>query len=196
MNIEQIYKENSDYVHNVIKSYFAGAYDYEIIVPEVESNVWFKVVRKSHQFNYDANIKTWLHKICINESKNELIKKCRRTKGEVKHGVRFIRRTWPRWDWNTPESELVARDTLKETIKKIKRLSKPHRQAFETRYIGEKSYAECAKDLGVSVGTLKSRLFYTHKYLHTEVEAMAMPMDERYTPTVHQVDFSSDYEEG
>jgi len=60
----------------------------------------------------------------------------------------------------TPESEISEKEILKE----IARLSDDHRIPFEMHTQGFK-YKEIAEELEISIGTVKSRIFFTRKKL-------------------------------
>ena len=64
-----------------------------------------------------------------------------------------------------PEAELSA----KEIEKKINNISEKQRKPFEMYNTGYK-YEEIANKLNISIGTVKSRIFFTRKKLMAELK--------------------------
>ena len=89
--------------------------------------------------------------------------------------------------WNTMPLSLEeihdARETHDEIIATLNELSLVNRQAVIGFYLQGYSYAELAQLLGVSVGTVKGRLFQGRQQLKTVLQPLA-PTTIR--PTIHQ----------
>ena len=119
-------------------------------------------------FREDAQFYTWIYKIAVNLTLNHLKKKKRRqgcSYDDVESGVlndpAFIDQAYqvnPRRFSNIHE--------LHEKLNKaILRLSEGHRSVVTMFDIQGMPHAEIGRVLGVSEGTVRSRLFYAHQQL-------------------------------
>ncbi len=70
-----------------------------------------------------------------------------------------------------PSDRLVGRWVVEEALL---RLSQQHRVAIVQTHLRERPYEEVAAELGVPVGTLRSRVFYGLRALRAEMEEMAV----------------------
>lgn len=183
MQIEDLYVEYKYYVRNIIGRYFSGHYAYEEIVPEIESDVWYKICRHLSRFNGDSDIKTWIYRICINESKNKYTERSRKIKGQSQFGVKFLRRNWPRWDWNTPENNLIAEQEEQEIYKLYNDLPEKHQKVFDFIYLEGNSYKQCSKIFNLNMGTIKSRIHRVKHEIKKQPEYQPLPCSED-TPKV------------
>jgi len=75
-----------------------------------------------------------------------------------------------------PEQALANRESVMALTKHLVRLSSPMRSAILLCYIGEHSFEEAAKVLGVAANTVKIRLFRARRKLQ---EQMLVPSDQR-----------------
>lgn len=131
--------------------------------PDVTQKVFLKVFRGIRYFHGQSSLRTWIYRIAVNEASN--------------HRRGWLRRKWREafsLDQDLESSdELLARahahpDTPYEIAESSERqrlvrralasLSQPYRTVVVLREIEDLSYEEIAELLGVSEGTVKSRL--------------------------------------
>lgn len=72
-----------------------------------------------------------------------------------------------------PSEQLVRSWVVEEALR---RLSEEHRTALVQTHLRERPYAEVAAELGVPVGTLRSRVFYGLKALRVTMDEMGVEL--------------------
>ncbi len=136
---------------NFLKGDHAGAQD-------ITQEVFVKVFRAAPSFRQDARLSTWLYRITANACMDEL----RRRRRVVLFG-------------NVPPKleDTVSPDEPAETDPDLQaavaRLSPKLRIVVLLRYFDDLSYDEIADALGVTPGTIASRLNRAHKFLAREL---------------------------
>ena len=70
-----------------------------------------------------------------------------------------------------PEDVTLQRERAVELWQTVDRLSEAHRLVVLLRYQQGLSYSEIAQTLGISEGTVKSRLYHTHSKLREQMQA-------------------------
>lgn len=136
-------------------------------------DIFSKAYRSIKGFQGKSSFYTWMHSIAVNMTINFLKKRGRRfamslddVDGGIQNDPDFIEATMgsdPRRDANL--SELQQR--LNEAMQK---LSHEHRAVVTMFDIQGMPHAEIAKILGISEGTVRSRLFYAHRQLQNFLE--------------------------
>jgi RNA polymerase sigma factor (sigma-70 family) len=136
----------------------------EDVLQEVFVSVW------KFRRTYDSGkgkISTWLHRVTVNEC---LRKKARKTpviisldeKGidpaEMKHKTR-------------PEEIAITRMEYERLLKAMEALDAKHRSVLVLRYFNDLSYQEIAEALEIPLGTVKSRLNQSLRYLKIQMES-------------------------
>ena len=91
--------------------------------------------------------------------------------------------------WDTPESEVIHREELQLLRRELALLSSQYREATVAYYIRNKSCAEIAHDLRISVEMVKYYLFKTRKILKEGVEMTREFGEKSYHPGNFQMDF-------
>lgn len=74
-----------------------------------------------------------------------------------------------------PERDLEIADLRRQLTRALDQLSPAQRQTFVLHAEAELSYREIADTLGISIGTVMSRLFYARQRLKTILEPMLNP---------------------
>jgi RNA polymerase sigma-70 factor (ECF subfamily) len=129
--------------------------------------VWAKVFRSLAGFRGASKFSTWLHSIAVHMTINFLKKRGKRqalsldaedADGNTPGEVLLVSRQTPRKEANL--SELQER--LTEALNK---LTPEHRAVVTMFDIQGMAHADIAKILGISEGTVRSRLFYAHRQL-------------------------------
>jgi len=129
---------------------------------DVVQDIFLKIFRNIGGFKGEAALKTWIFKIAFSEILNRLRWWKRRHRfttlslDESANGdaaSHSVRHAGP-----TPEEILQAKERENAIQQALWRLSGEHRSIIVLRDIEGFSYAEIAQVLGVSIGTVKSRL--------------------------------------
>lgn len=146
-------------------------------------DVWTKVFRSLAGFRGASRFTTWIHSIAVNMSINFLKRRSRRQTVSLDAGVEeggasnalegmLVSPHTPRTEAGISELQARLSDALG-------RLSAEHRAVVTMFDIQGMAHAEIGKILGVSEGTVRSRLFYAHRQLqgflsdlHMEVAAV------------------------
>lgn len=129
---------------------------------DVVQEIFLKVFRNIGGFKAEAALKTWIFRIAFSEILNRLRWWRRRFKHATisldeepngKHGSDFVVHTGP-----TPEEVLQFKERESAIQQALGKLSLEHRSIIVLRDIEGFSYNEIADVLGISIGTVKSRL--------------------------------------
>jgi RNA polymerase sigma factor (sigma-70 family) len=137
-------------------------------------DVFAKAYRSIKRFMGKSSFYTWIYSIAVNMSLNFLKKRGRYHKvslDDVDTGIEndpdFIRVT-------TSNSGTLREVNIHELQKRLNaammKLSEDHRTVVTLYDVQGHQHAEISKILGVSEGTVRSRLFYAHRLLQTYLE--------------------------
>ena len=132
-------------------------------VPDVLQDVFLKVFRGIRQFNGSSSLKTWIYRIAAHEASNHRRGWLRRKLREVMSlddGVFPSEGTFARTTAR-PETpfEVTEHHERQALVRRaLASLAPPYRAAVVLREIEGLTYEEIAQVLGVSEGTVKSRL--------------------------------------
>jgi RNA polymerase sigma-70 factor (ECF subfamily) len=105
---------------------------------------------------------TWLHRITVNQCYKKRKKKrvvCLPLEGEGSEG------SCPDDPEELPEEVMINREEHLRLMKALSSLDARHRSVLVLRFFNELSYDEIADIVGVSLGTVKSRIHYALKTL-------------------------------
>lgn len=134
--------------------------------------LFLKVVEKPHYFTGRSSFTTWIFSIANNMVKNEY----RRLH------VRRIMVTEENLDLYsdpaTPRESVDGSEFQTMVLEKLQDLDHNKRSTFLLRFQEEFSLKEISEILGCSTGTVKSRLFYTTRYLAAALKQFS-PNQER-----------------
>ncbi len=125
-----------------------------------------KIIHKPHLFNSKLKFKTWIFSIANNMCKNEYRKQ------EVRKGSNNdIDENVMSTDGNNDQIRKVDQALFNDRLKEeLNQLSANHKEVFILRFKQGLSLKEIAEVLGVSQGTVKSRVFYTLKKLSANLQ--------------------------
>ncbi|WP_321289326.1 RNA polymerase sigma factor [uncultured Sunxiuqinia sp.] len=118
-------------------------------------DLFLKIIEKPGRFNPAYPFKTWVFSVAYNLCKNEYRR--REVRKEIYHGDSHVNPVLPE---SITEEELVN-----SIFKSLDSLSPEHRSVFIMHYREGFPIKEIAGMLETAPGTVKSRLFYTRKYL-------------------------------
>jgi RNA polymerase sigma-70 factor (ECF subfamily) len=139
---------------------------------EITQDTFMRAHRGLAQFRGDSSLATWLHRIAMNLSRNRYWYFFRRRR----HMTLSLENTFGA-DNRSTLSDLVASDSAdpaRETATAefnslvaacMKRLASEPRKILTLRNTLDRSYGEIARELGVNIGTVKSRIARARKNL-------------------------------
>jgi RNA polymerase sigma-70 factor (ECF subfamily) len=147
---------------------------------DVVQEVFLKVFRNVEKFRGQSSLKTWIYRITVNEAHNARRWFFRHRRHEVEmdpapDGSRSRAETIP--DRARSAFEMVMdgeRQALVENA--LKRINPLFREAVVLRDITDLSYEEVAEALGVSLGTVKSRIMRGREALRDELASRLEPL--------------------
>lgn len=137
---------------------------------------FMKIFKGIKTFRGESGLKTWIYRIAISESLNRQRwwKRWRRhapvsIDDTTPNGARLVEVTD---SGPSPESACARMEMEREVQRALNGLSFEHRVAVVLRDIEGLSYEEIAETLGLSLGTVKSRLWRARSEMRTELESV------------------------
>jgi len=121
---------------------------------DLVQDVFIEASRSVHRFRGDSNVYTWLHSILLNLVRHHW----RDSKRLVYDNELAAQEQAPALDEAAHPSDLHYAET--ELTRALRTLSDAHREVLVLRYYERMKIDEIAHCLGVSKGTVKSRLHY------------------------------------
>jgi RNA polymerase sigma-70 factor (ECF subfamily) len=134
----------------------------EDVLQEVFGQVW----RFRH--TYDPNkgkLTTWLHHITVNECSR---KKTGKTTAAISIEARGVDLPDMKHQ-SQPEETSITKEEYDRLLKVMEALDTKHSSVLVLRYFNDLSYQEIAKALEITLGTVKSRLNQSLKYLKEQM---------------------------
>jgi RNA polymerase sigma factor (sigma-70 family) len=135
---------------------------------DLMQDIWAKAYRSISGFRGKSSFYTWIHSIGVNMTINFLKKRGRRftlslddMDAKVEYDKEFIELTAS----STPVREAHLSELQKRLNEAMQKLSPDHRAVVTMFDIQGMPHAEIARILGISEGTVRSRLFYAHRQL-------------------------------
>lgn len=136
-------------------------------------DIFAKAYRSLKRFQGKSTFYTWIYSISVNMTLNFLKKRGRYTKlslDDVDSGIQndpdFIEVTASA----NPLKDVNVHELQKRLNEAMMRLSEDHRTVVTLYDIQGLQHADISKILGVSEGTVRSRLFYAHRQLQNYLE--------------------------
>lgn len=127
---------------------------------DVSQEVFIRLYGAAGGFRCESTLKTWLYRMC----KNCAVDFCRKN---YKHGFLSLTKHGDDEngegeadipDTNTPEEEILRREKIRTVRQAVASLPEQQRSVIELREFGDMAYSDIAKTLGISEGTVKSRI--------------------------------------
>lgn len=140
---------------------------------DLMQDVFAKAYRSLKGFRGKSSFYTWIHSIGVNMAINFLKKRGRRfqmslddVETNIQNDKEFIELTAT----SSPVRETNLNELQQRLNEAMMRLSHDHRAVVTMFDIQGMPHAEISKILGVSEGTVRSRLFYAHQQLQNYLE--------------------------
>ncbi len=158
-NFQEIYRTHQSMVRTVIFQ-IAGSSLVNDLLQEVFVRVW----RKLSEFRGQSSLRSWIYRIAVNVALDAV-------RAEVRRAEDFLVPDLPS---DSPDAEhlLMSRELV---AKGLAALSADHRAVVVLALIHEFSLEEVAEILGVSLGTVKSRLHYGKQHFRSLLEEKGEP---------------------
>lgn len=129
-------------------------------------DIFAKIVERPELYNPERPFKTWIFSVANNMCKNEYRKQSiRQTKSSDLSNLMHLVTSGDSPDLDSEKS--LFREALAIAMEN---LDEKHKTVFILRYKMNLSVKEVSESMGISEGTVKSRLFYALKKLAVELE--------------------------
>ena len=140
---------------------------------DVVQEVFLKVFRNVGNFRGQSSLKTWIYRITVNEAHNARRWFFRHRRAEVEldktpDDARNLSEVIPDRS-RSPYDEAVDREQHSMIEAALERINPIFREAVVLRDITDLAYEEIAEVLGVSLGTVKSRILRGREALREEL---------------------------
>lgn len=164
---EALYDRFKDYVYRTALFVTRNSSDAEEAVQET----FLDVLRALPNYRVEgpARFETWLYRVTVNRCRSRLRRKTLPSDEWEDIEERLERIPEPHPD-HDPEGVTVERERAVELWQAVDELSEAHRVVVLLRYQQGLSYSEIAQTLGISEGTVKSRLYNAHRRLKGQLE--------------------------
>ena len=152
----RLFERHKDRVYSVAFYFFGGD---EATAADVTQQVFLKLFTRIQQFQGESEFTTWLYRLTTNACVDE-----QRKRRRVQQFGEGFELSEPREKRTQEES--VAKAEVKRSVERAVAALKPKlRVVMLLKYFEEMSYEEIASALGLSKGTVASRLNRGHKVL-------------------------------
>ncbi len=144
---------------------------------DLTQETFLRAFQSMEHFRGDADLRTWIYRIAINQARNRWRWWRRRRRDSTvsldstdERGSKPLTGTLPADRGNTPEQETLAHERERVLTGALLTLGRAYREAVILRDIEGLSYEEVAATLRISVGTVKSRLARGRSELRRKLE--------------------------
>lgn len=136
--------------HRIVRSTVAKHVTDEQLIEEASQDALLSIAQHIHQYEGRSRFTTWVFPIAANAGRMA-------TRGQSRRPDAGARSQLPEIDpsLRRMSSVIVSADQIRQAVSS---LPDHYRQPFELREYGGRSYSEIAEDLGLTVGTVKSRI--------------------------------------
>jgi len=146
--------------------------DYEA-AQDVFQETFIRAYRKLHRYQIGTNFSAWIHRIAINQSKDEFKRRKRRPVSNItqsESGDETDLFATLSDDGPSPEGVLLSKEQARRVRAAMTKLSHEHRQVILLYVFQGMAYKDIAETLNVPIGTVKSRMHYAVKELGKVLE--------------------------
>jgi RNA polymerase sigma-70 factor (ECF subfamily) len=165
---EALYDRFKDYVYRTAFFITRNSGDAEEVVQETFLDVLRALPR--YRVEGPARFETWLYRVTVNRCRSLLRRKTAPSADwdDIEERLERIPTSHPNHD---PEGVILRRERAVMLWRAVDGLPEAQRVVVLLRYQHGLSYREIAQTLGVSEGTVKSRLYYAHRRLREQLQA-------------------------
>jgi len=145
---------------------------------DLMQEIFGKAYRSIKSFRGKSSFYTWLHSIGVNMTINFLKKRGRRYQlslDDVDSSIQYDKEFLEITEGRDPSDETNLSELQQRLNEAMMKLSNDHRAVVTMFDIQGMPHAEIAKILGVSEGTVRSRLFYAHRQLQNYLQEFRSP---------------------
>lgn len=128
-------------------------------VEDLAQEVFVKVFRKLHTFQQDSGLYTWIYRIAVNTANDELSRSGRRRLRLVEDEATLDASLRERRQGDGAAEPLLDEEVREATREVLGDLPEKYRTILVLREYEDLAYHEIADVLGISMGTVESRLF-------------------------------------
>lgn len=122
---------------------------------DITQEVFFKVYRNLTKFEGRSALKTWIYRIAINTSQNELRRRTRRPQSEL-NPVEELEETLP--GGKTPEELWIENIRNQNLARSLASLNPDQLEAIKMKDFEQLGYAEIAEAMGIGLSAAKMRV--------------------------------------
>lgn len=144
---------------------------------DLTQETFLRAFQSINQFRGDADLRTWIYRIAINQARNRWRWWRRRRRDSTvsldsngERGSKPLTNSLPADRGNTPEQNTLAHERERVLRTALLTLGRVYREAVILRDIEGLSYEEVAATLRISIGTVKSRLARGRSELRRKLE--------------------------
>jgi RNA polymerase sigma-70 factor (ECF subfamily) len=158
----ELFEHYKDRVFNLAGRLLGNPADAE----DVSQEAFVTVFRKIHEFRFSSRFYTWLYRVVFNLCVDQRRKGSsstlpETTSGDGESALANLRDPAP-----GPFEQVSEGDSQQRAVERaLRRLSEPLRVVVVLRYMEDLAYEEISEVLGISLGTVKSRLSRAHHFL-------------------------------
>lgn len=166
--IDKASQGDADAFETLVERYEKGVYNlaYRLIpdredAMDVAQEVFLKAFQALPGFRGDSRFSTWLHRVCVNASLDLLRRKQRTQTYSLDEPITLKESSVARQvedDGDSVEDLIETKSLCESVLSALDRVDETHRTVIVLSDVRGYSYQEIADMLGISIGTVKSRL--------------------------------------
>jgi len=141
---------------------------------DLSQEAWVKSWQRIHQFQGESSFATWMTRIVINLCLDQ-IRRQKRTRAEsieeMQEESGGVERQMPIVE-NNPTEGLESEEVRRRIDEAMGKLTDAHRAVLVLHEFEGLEYKEIAKRVGISIGTVMSRLFYARRRLASLLQSL------------------------
>jgi RNA polymerase sigma-70 factor (ECF subfamily) len=164
ISFDELFEEYRPLVLRVAMRFLGSPQDAEDVAQEVFTKVW----RGIGDFQCESSLKTWIYRIAVNACLDHARRPWkRRDQGDtpLEEVLERFERSGRLGDHDTAERRLLVKEKSVLLRRAITKLKPDLKAVFVMKEIEEMSYEEISSRLGLSTGTISSRLNRARKAL-------------------------------
>jgi len=141
---------------------------------DLSQEAWVKAWQRLRQFQGESSFATWMTRIVINLCLDQ-IRRQKRTRAEsieeLEEESGGVERQMPVVE-NNPTEGLETEELRRRIDEAMGKLTDAHRTVLVLHEFDGLEYKEIAKRVGISIGTVMSRLFYARRRMATLLQSL------------------------